>query len=384
MLTRRRKALSGALIAVVALIASAPAHAAPEPPTPHSGEPRQSGLFATDSRLGALVAEKGALGHYYDERLDRFVVVLPASGPGSTRTAADFAVGGSAPVVKRSSTTRSQVDAVHERIRAEAARNSSAGHVYGSAFDITRDVVVVTSDAPPDLAGTLSAGLSVKVEHRRGTGGRNSRQFDPRPFRGGAAVTIGTVNCSSGFTVQDPEGNRYLLGAAHCGHIQGVPIGRPVENTGSGEHMGYFYYWNFPDRDIGLISHLETGFYGHHIYVGDATGKQIRVAGASDPVVNRSDYCRSGITTFEKCGQRVFDLKGQFCDKAGCTQDLIAYDKGTIAQGGDSGAPFYSYNADRTAVVVHGMHIAQSGGWQYAEKWSRIASSQGVSVVTAP
>ncbi|MEV0675580.1 S1 family peptidase [Actinosynnema sp. NPDC050436] len=339
--------------------------------------------FAVSEELREVVDEKGALGFYHDERRNGFVVVLPASGPGSTRTAADFAVRGTTPAVTRSRTTRAEVDAVDARIRARA-RQDPAGHVYGSVFDLARDVVVVTSDAPPDVLEPLSAGLSVPVEHRYGGGGRDSRQNDPRPFRGGAAITVGSGKCTSGFTVADPDGNRYLLTAGHCGYVPGVPIGRPVQNTGSGQFMGNFYNWNFPDRDLALVGTVQTGYYGREIYVGDATGKTIRVAGAADPVVGRGDLCRSGAATYEKCGHRVVNTTGQLCTGAGCTRNLITYDKGTAPQEGDSGAPFYTYNGDRSAVVVHGIHVGRSGSLYFAEKWSLIASSQGVSVVTQP
>ncbi|WP_433262893.1 S1 family peptidase [Actinosynnema sp. CS-041913] len=374
MATRRRGALFSLFATLLLLSGGFSAYADSAPP--------ESRLFAANRILHTLADEKGALGVYYDEQRSQFVVVLPATGPGSARTSADFAVDGATPIVRRSSTTQAGIDAVHSRIRAEAQRNKAAGHVFGSAFDFARDVMVVTSDAPQTLVRSLSAGLAIPVEHRHGTGGRNSRQYDPVPFRGGAAITVGTKRCTSGFTVKDPQGDRYLLTVGHCGYVPGVPIGRPVQNTGSGEFMGYFYNWNYPDRDIALIARVEAGYYTRQIYVGDVNGKAIRVAGASDPVVGRSDYCRSGAVSAEKCGHRVVNTNGQFCDAAGCTRNLISYDKGTPTQAGDSGAPFYTYNADRSAVVVHGMHVAISGAMYFAEKWSLIASSQGVSIVT--
>ncbi|GGV36932.1 hypothetical protein [Streptomyces spectabilis] len=48
-----------------------------------------------------------------------------------------------------------------------------------------------------------------------------------------------------------------------------------------------------------------------------------------------------------------------------------------------SGAPFFTYNSDRSAVIVHGIHVGSSGSLFFGEKWSLIASSQGVSVVTS-
>ncbi|QFZ21311.1 chymotrypsin family serine protease [Saccharothrix syringae] len=340
--------------------------------------------------MQALVDDKGALGFYYDRRRDDYVVVLPATGPGSADlTPADpafaaLAADRVAPAVERSATTRAAIDEFDRRIRAEV-RRSNGGYVFGSAFDLARDVMVVTSDAPRDVVRSLAAGLPIAVEHRYGTGGRTSRQYDSAPFRGGAAITVGTAACTSGFTVKSPQGDRYLLTAGHCGHVPGVPIGRPVSNTGSGAFMGYFYNWNYPERDIALIGQLNSAnAYNHYIYVGNATGTVKRVGGAADPVANTTGNCHSGVVTFEQCGHRVVTTSGQYCDANGaCTRDVIAFDQGTGPTNGDSGAPFYSYNSDRSAVTVHGIVIARAGSVYFAEKWSLIASTQGVGIVTS-
>lgn len=372
----RRVALASLSATMVLLAGTLPAHA--------GGEERENRLFATSRHLQELVDDKAALGFYYDEQRDDFVVVLPATGPGSTAASADFVLDGSAPAVKRSSTTQAAIDEVDRRIRAEVQRHKAAGHAFGSTFDLARDVMVVTTNAPQDVVRSLSAGLRIEVEYRYGTGGRDSRQYDSIPFRGGAAVTVGTAGCSSGFTVKSPQGDRYLLTAGHCGYVPGVPMGRPVSNTGSGAHMGYFYNWNYPTRDIGLISRLDSaGAYGHYIYVGDATGNVKAVGAAQDPFPGGSNYCQSGAYSYEHCGHHVVNTTGQLCTSDGCTRDLITYDQGTRPASGDSGAPFFTYNSDRSAVIVHGIHIGQMGSTFFAEKWSLIASTQGVSIVTS-
>jgi hypothetical protein len=60
---------------------------------------------------------------------------------------------------------------------------------------------------------------------------------------------------------------------------------------------------------------------------------------------------------------------------------VIAYNGGVQPQSGDSGGPFYvrSGTAD---VFIRGHHIATSGSTSYAEKYSRVASRYGVTVVT--
>ncbi|MEV0503035.1 S1 family peptidase [Streptomyces spectabilis] len=378
----RRCALASLFATMVLLAGSVPAQAGDE-----VDEVQEDGFFVTARHLQEAVDDKAALGFYYDERRDDFVVVLPSSGPGSTVAAADFTFNGSVPSVKRSSTTQAAIDEVDRRIRAAAQGDKAAAHVFGSAFDLVRDVMVVTTNAPRDVVRSLSAGLPITVEHQYGTGGRNSRQYDSIPFRGGAAVTVGsiTAGCSSGFTVKSRDSDdRYLLTAGHCGLVPGAPQGRPVENTGSGAYMGRFYNWFYPTRDIALIAELDSvGFYGPYIYVGNATGTVKPVSGAQEPVVGRSNYCQSGVATFEHCGHRVVDLNSQLCSYGSCTQDLVAYDQGTRPAPGDSGAPFFTYNSDRSAVIAHGIHVGSSGSLFFGEKWSLIASSQGVSIVTA-
>lgn len=60
---------------------------------------------------------------------------------------------------------------------------------------------------------------------------------------------------------------------------------------------------------------------------------------------------------------------------------MISY-TGPASAPGDSGAPFYVYTGDGSAVHARGMHIAAGGSTSFAEKWSRISSHLGISIVT--
>ncbi|GAA3893139.1 hypothetical protein GCM10022243_67660 [Saccharothrix violaceirubra] len=337
-------------------------------------------LSETNALLQASVPDSGALGVFFDERIGRFTVVLP---PGvSTFVAAD----GTRPVVRRTATTRAALDTVDRRITELVTRDKALGYEVGSAYDLLRDTLVIQSNAPVEALTALTAGLPVKAEVRRSTERlRKSRQYDPAPHRGGAAISTAAGNCTSAFTVVSPDGDRYLVTAGHCGQFPGRPIGEPVWNTGSGEHLGYFYNWFYPDRDVALIANFDPGVFGHHIYVGGAEGTQKPVRAATDPVPGSSKYCHSGKNSFEQCGQRVVSLEGTLTSPEGTTRSLIAYDKGVSLRSGDSGAPFYWHTDDGHAVVVSGMSIGgKSDGTSYAEKWSLIAQSQGVQILKAP
>jgi hypothetical protein len=124
------------------------------------------------------------------------------------------------------------------------------------------------------------------------------------------------------------------------------------------------------------------GSYGSSIFVGgtnSSTGKHVN--GAGDPVVGFTQYCRSGQTSGEQCGQTVQSVNAQVCTQTGCKSPVISY-TGPVSQPGDSGAPFYVYSGDGTQVFIRGLNVASGGSTSFAEKWSRISSNLGVSIVT--
>ena len=53
-----------------------------------------------------------------------------------------------------------------------------------------------------------------------------------------------------------------------------------------------------------------------------------------------------------------------------------------VSEPGDSGAPFYVYSVDGANVFIRGMAVASGVTTSFAEKWSRISSNLGVSIVT--
>jgi hypothetical protein len=363
------------------LLNAPPAGAAPgkEPPAPvvSAAASASTDMAAAGARVNQLAASKGALGSYFDAATAQFVVVIPDSGRGSTLTAADVKVAGVTTRVERRTITQAAIDAVGDRIERRAFHPDAAKYAYGFYYDLRRGVLVVQTDAPAAVVASATRSFPGKVDYRQGVSKRDTRQNDPPPFWGGASITSGGAICSSGFVVQNGSGTRFMVTAAHC-----FGLGATVTSTGGGWNLGTVVSRGpFPTWDLELLGGAS---YGSYIYVGGASGVGSHMLGAADPVIGFNNYCRSGQTTFENCGQTVSSLSATFCDASGCTTSLIAYSGGGLSAGGDSGAPFYVAAVGGTGVGVHarGIHIARSGGTMYAERWNTVAAHFGVSIVT--
>jgi hypothetical protein len=364
------------------LLGAAPqAGAAPgkEPPAPaaSAADSASSDMAAAGGQVGRLAEAKGALGTYFDAATSQFVVVVPNSGRGSTLTSADVTVPGVTTRIERRAITQAAIDAVGDRIERRAFHPDAAKYAYGFYYDLRRGVLVVETNAPAAVMASATQSFPGKVDYRRGATERDSRQNDPPPHWGGASITSGGAVCSSGFVVRNGAGTRFMVTAAHC-----FGLGATVTSTGGGWNFGTVVSRGpFPTWDLELLGGAS---YGSYIYVGGATGVGSHMLGAADPIIGFNNYCRSGQTTFENCGQTVTSLSATFCDASGCTPSLIAYSGGGLSAGGDSGAPFYVAAVGGTGVGVHarGIHIARSGGTMYAERWNTVAAHFGVSIVT--
>lgn len=248
---------------------------------------------------------------------------------------------------------------------------------FGSHFDPALGQVIVEGTGGVDVFAPVLSQFPGKVTYRQGDAERLSRQSDIAPHWGGAAITDGTYACTSGFSVKNASGTRFMVTAGHC-----FPINDPIVSPGNGQSFGRVTNRApFPSRDLELLG---TGNYGTYIYVGDLTGTGVPVKGASDPVVGAS-YCYSGQVTAENCGEKVSDLNGQFCDASGCTSGVAVWSGGGVPGAGDSGSPFYIPGSG--TVYIRGILFAKScslfGCSMYSEKWSTIANQFGVSIVTS-
>jgi hypothetical protein len=369
--------ITTAAVAAVSLVAGAgSAHAASAKPAPKAtSAPAPDAAAARASRLAAA---NGALGSYYDAARKEQVVVASAGSKLSNATV-DRAVGAPARL-ERHSIAKATADAIQDRLSKRAWSPAAKNYNYASWLDLKTGKIVLQTNAPAAVTAPLTndyPGLvNRQTEAIRDT---FSRRADVAPFWGGSSIKSGGSVCSSGFVVQK-GGQRFLTTAGHC-----FAVGANVLTTdgnlsvGSVTQRGPFLPWPFQSFDMELIGGKS---YGSSIFVGgtnSSTGKH--VSGAGDPVVGFSQYCRSGQTSGEQCGQTVQSVNAQVCTQTGCKSPVISY-TGPVSQPGDSGAPFYVYSGDGANVFIRGMNVASGASTSFAEKWSRISSNLGVTIVT--
>lgn len=275
--------------------------------------------------------------------------------------------------------------------RAEAAQADVQGNIrrwvhangpkysFASHLDAATGRVVLKTNAPGRVTASLVGSHADVVDvQAAGVSDVWSRKDDIPSYWGGAGITAstGTPWCSSGFTVQNSVGTRFMVTAGHC-----FSNGTTVLTELGGRTVGTVSGRGLPTHDMERIGGQS---YSPYIYVGGTNSSSgLPVVGAGDPVEGYSNYCHSGRTTGENCGHTAQDNFAQVCTQSGCKYPVTAFTGGTIPQGGDSGSPFYVKNS--TSVWIRGMIIARSndGTTGYAEKYSRIASFLGVSIVTA-
>ncbi len=265
-------------------------------------------------------------------------------------------------------------------LQAKVARWSDANghrHSFATYIDNATGRIVLKTDAPGRVVSSLVGADAGRVDVSvTPTTDLYSRKADVPAYWGGAGITAttGTPWCSSGFTVQNSAGTRFQTTAGHCfsnGQTVRTELGGLVVGSVSGSGLAS----GFDMERIGGSS------YWGYIYTGGTNSSTgMPVVGAGDSVVGYSNYCHSGRTTGENCGHTVSSNFAQVCTQTGCKYPVTAFSGGNLPQGGDSGSPFYV--KDSSSVWIRGMIIAGDGTTSYAEKYSRISSFLGASIVT--
>jgi hypothetical protein len=299
---------------------------------------------------------------------------LPEVG-GQPAVPADTVDAAAAPAV---SPAISQASAVIQSRIVDHVQTHGTKYTFGAYADALTGKVVLETDAPPDVVSSLVGEQAGMVEVRDQTVADNfSRRDDIAPFWGGAGIRNTTTGgiCTSGYTVRNSAGTRFMVTAGHClanGQTAVTELGNRVYGTARGNGL--------PGRDMVLLGGQS---YGAAIYVGgvnSSTGH--RVASAADPRVGFNNYCHSGRTTGEHCGHTVSSVTGTVCTSSGCKSPVVVFSGGVLPQAGDSGAPFYALSVSGSPKHIRGHVIAASGSTRYAEKWSRVRDFYGVSIVT--
>jgi hypothetical protein len=357
--------------------------AAQDPVEKPEGRPVVVKAPAPDAEIAAAAAriarEGSALGSFWDaERRELVVVAGPDSDIGEAEV--EKLVQGPARLERRD-ITRKTVDAIREQIAERAFGREAEKYSYASHLDLETGKVVLQTDAPASVTDPLAERFKGAIERRDGKPVQDlfHRRDDIPSFWGGAAIRSGGGTCSSGFTVRKPSGQRFLTTAGHC-YAVGATVRTPASRlVGTVTQRGTLNsWWFFDNRDMELIGGQS---YSPRVYVGGVTSSSSKaVAGAGDPVAGVTGYCASGQTTGEQCNQRVQSTEAIVCTQTGCKWPVISYTGGP-SQPGDSGAPFYMPGSSGQ-VFARGAVIAGDGTTSFAEKWSRISSTLGVSIVT--
>ena len=366
--------LTTAAVAAASLLAGAgAAHAADAKPQP--AQPRSAAVApdAAAARASKVATANRALGSYYDAARKEQVVVTSA-GSKLTEATVDRAVGAKARVERRG-IAKATVDTIQDRVSKRAWSPAAKHYNYASWLDLKTGKMVLKTNAPASVTAPLTKDYPGVIDRQVDTiRDTFSRFADIPPFWGGSSIKSGGSLCSSGFVVQK-GGQRFLTTAGHC-----FPLGANVLTAGGNLSVGTVVQKGpLQSSDMALIGGKS---YGSAIFVGAANSSAGKhVSGAGDPVVGFTQYCRSGHATGEQCGQTVQSVNALVCTQTGCKGPLISY-TGSLSQPGDSGAPFYAYSVNGANVFIRGMDIASSATTGFAEKWSRISSNLGVSIVT--
>jgi hypothetical protein len=256
---------------------------------------------------------------------------------------------------------------------------------YLDAHDSTYHVTVA-----PELgkhASLLTSRLGDLVTIEFETSALLDRMNDGQPHWGGAGIRAGSYNsnnCTSGFTVRLPGGNRGSVTAAHCFDDGSGINGRNVESGTrdyGGQTAGAHDYPNYDMVRIGNGGHT----WDNRIHVDPCCPVVRNVTASGNPSVG--DFiCNSGMTTRAICGLEVTAADMTF----GGRVHLVRARRGgdIIARGGDSGGPMYNRFGDSNAaargiiVLGSGCDAQQRCTTVYGHRISAVVNHLSVTVST--
>jgi hypothetical protein len=206
-----------------------------------------------------------------------------------------------------------------------------------------------------------------------------NRRDDIPPFWGGGGIASGGGICSSGYAVQNGAGTRFMVTAGHCfanGATVWTESGARVYGTVSNRHLPTV---TGDAKDMELVGGQS---YAGRVFTGgifSTTSAPVVAAGTA--YVGYNNYCHSGRTTGENCGHTANSISAQVCTQTGCKSPVIAFTGGNMIQPGDSGGAFYAKDGSG-GVWIRGNVIASDGVTGWAEPWTVISPTLGVSIVT--
>jgi hypothetical protein len=263
------------------------------------------------------------------------------------------------------------------------------GYTFASYLDSATGKIVLNTNAPAGVVSALTDMSGKSAEQRQAASQLRlnhaavkdtfNRRDDIQPYWGGAGITDFGGICSAGYTVQNSVGTRSMVTAGHCF----------ANGAGVWTESGANFFGTVSNRHLPTVTgealdmELVGGqSYAGRIYSGGVTStSSLPVVAAGTAFVGYNNYCHSGRTTGENCGHTATSISGQVCTQTGCKSPVIVFTGGNMIQGGDSGAPFYAKDSNG-GVWIRGNTIATDGTTGYAEPWTTISPTLGVSIVT--
>jgi len=286
-----------------------------------------------------------------------------------------------------SSAAASALATIQTRIARYVAAHGTR-YSFASYVDATTGRIVLSTNAPGAVvsgltdmsaaaAGQRQAAGQMQVRRRAITDTFNRRD-DVQPYWGGGGITSGGFLCSSGYAVQNSAGTRFMVTAGHC-----FANGSTVLTESGANTYGTVSNRRLPTvtGDASDMELLGGQSYSGRIFTGGVSStSSIPVVAAGTAFVGYNNYCHSGRTTGENCGHTANSITAQVCTQTGCKSPVIAFTGGTMIQGGDSGGTFYA--KDASGAWIRGNVIATDGTTGWAEPWTTISPTLGVSIVT--
>ncbi len=364
---------------LIAVIAAAPALAAPGGATPAvGGEAASPAMLAAMKRDLGLDADAARARIASDDAASRTELALRKKlgksfggawlSGGSlvvavtdSARAAEITAAGATPKLVKNSTAK--LDVIKAGLDS-AAKSAPAASVPGWYVDVRTNTVVVQA-----LGGTTAArafvkasGVGASLVRVETTAERPRLLYD---VRGGDAYYIGGGRCSVGFSV-----NGGFVTAGHCGSAGNATTGFNQVSQGT------FQGSSFPGNDYAWVA--VNANWTPQPWVNNYAGGNVTVAGSTVAAIGAA-ICRSGSTTGWRCGT------------VGAYNQTVNYSQGSVsgltrtnacAEPGDSGGSWLS-GQQAQGVTSGGSGNCTSGGTTYFQPVNEILTAYGRTLTTS-
>ena len=331
--------------------------------------------------------QDGAVGSYLDSKTNEFVLV---GGPG-TATKLRAIAGTSSDLqvrVEESPLTAAKIREIQQSIDEHVLDPTVKSGGYSSGFDATVGLFTIKSDLPSrafDDVLSRYPGLISYIEEPMEIVDL-SRENDAQAYWGGVRISTDPdewllAPCSTGFSVKNGAGTKFMVTASHCADTVGQQFFQPLGNVEG--TVAQMTDRAASHKDILLIGGKT---YGAHIYrTADANDitPYAPVVQAADPGVG-SFYCFSGARTFNTCSHKVIEMGRQVCSGGICLNNMAVLTGGVAPDSGDSGGPVYFFA--NNSAYIRGTIIRKNNlnGEIYIHIWSTIQQTYNVAIVLAP